>query len=109
MLSDIPLKVVNPDSEEINPTFPYAAFGAWLRRKRYSAGITSANVISKAIGVSLSSVNHWENGRYLPTITPMQTCTYASLLKVLPQDIAAVQEALIHEGGIPSKKKKKKS
>jgi transcriptional regulator with XRE-family HTH domain len=105
MLSDAPITARIPTLEETCSKFPYAAFGAWLRRKRQAAGISSAGAVAKAIGVSLSSVNHWENGRYLPTITPMQTCIYASLLKVLPQDIAAVQEALIHEGGISSKKR----
>ena len=72
--------------------FPYAPFGQWLRSKRMDAGVTSTSAIAQAIGVSRSLVNHWEKGRYAPSLTPIKIMTYAKIIGTNPEEIAVQQE-----------------
>lgn len=72
--------------------FPYAPFGQWLRSKRMDAGVKSTSAVAQAIGVSRSLVNHWEKGRYAPSLTPIKIITYAKIIGTNPEEMAVEQE-----------------
>ena len=83
-----------PESMNGSPAteFPYAPFGQWLRSKRMDAGVKSTSAVAQAIGVSRSLVNHWEKGRYAPSLTPIKIITYAKIIGTNPEEMAVEQE-----------------
>lgn len=56
-----------------------------LRRKQLE--LTQED-IANAIGISVRSISHWENGTHLPKLNPMQMAQLCAVLKCSIDDLA---------------------